>query len=284
MLVSRFIPAATEDMDEEELLRIAQWIAAIRGQFGRVNTLLIGSFDPAEATESVREETEPTEALAEKIFEAGYDALIPDCTDFSAETIELCAALEEMDIMVPAANVYYDGTDEAHEEGENVFTPYAMRDVNVSGRAHTIGILTLYCRGKDQTDIPGLLFVHPDNPDGTLAWEAAMYLQEMQDEGCEFIIVCCWGEPEVKEKGPDGKETDALSPAEQLIWKNTGIDLLILPTAPEEYINPPAAMTDKTSRRVPVLREDENPAGCVLTLTEDSNGELVCSGIQQIVN
>ena len=193
----------------------------------------------------------------------------------------LRSELARRKIAVPAANVYYDGTDGTHEAGENVFEPYIVRSISVNGHAHKIGVLSLICRGSDEPDEPELKFIHPDNEDGTLAGEAALYLTEMQEEECEFIIVCCLGQPEVIEKTPDGKPKDKLSPAEQMIRQNQAINLLLLPEAPKD-VKPAATMTDRTNRKVTVLHEDQEPVGCMLELTEDSTGGLLCKSIKNI--
>ena len=274
VIIGRFVP----DMEEDELEAASEWIGKVRGQYGKANTLMIGSFDPAAALEAVRNEEDPAEALAQMLTEAGYDMMIPNDVHFTKETIALCAELEEKGIAVPAANVYYDGTDGIHEAGENVFEPYAVRKVSVTGFIHKMGILTLYCRGEGEPDEPGFLFTNPDNEEGTLAEEAAIYLKKMQEDGCEFIVVCCYGEPEITEDGPDGETP---TPAEELIRKNSGIGLLILPEAPEDA-EPAASMTDKTGRKIPVLREAEDAAGCVLQLSQTNQGGIVCDSAAKL--
>ena len=268
--------------DERDKAREAaeERIGKVRDQYGKAYTLTIGSFDPEEVLEAIGG-TENTAELAKLITEEGYDALIPDTTTFDGDTIALCSELARRKIAVPAANVYYDGTDGKHEAAENVFEPYIVKSISVNGHAHKIGILSLICRGSDEPDEPGLMFIRPDNEDGTLAEEAALYLEEMQDEECEFIIVCCLGQPEVIEKGPDGKPIDKLSPAERMIRENKGIDLLLLPEAPKG-VKPAATMTDRTNRKVTVLHEGKEPVGCVLELTEDSTGDLLCKSIKNL--
>lgn len=278
VMFSRFTPDTGEE--DEARKAAAEQIAKVRDQYGKAYTLLIGSFDPAEVLEAAGG-LGNIAVMAKQMTDAGYDALIPAVTTFDGETVALCNELAKRKIAVLAANVYYDGTDGKHEAGENVFEPYIVKSISVNGHAHKIGILSLICRGSDDPEIFGLLFSHPDNEDGSIASEAALYLPEMQDEECEFIIVCCLGQPEVIEETPEGQPKDKLSPAEQMVRQNMAIDLLLLPEASKD-VRPAATMTDRTNRQVPVLREGEEPVGCVLELTEDSTGDLLCKSVKNI--
>lgn len=273
VLLSPFMPGAA---DEETLTQALDRIRQIRGQYGPGSTLLTGSFDPLAALQAAAAEDDPAQTLAEMIAMTGYDALISG--GFTAEEIAAYAALAEYGVNIPAANVYYDGTDGEHEAGENVTVPYVTRDVYVDSRAHTIGILTLTFRAEKREGEDGLLFTHPYNPDGSMAWEAARYIRMMQEEdACEFIIVCCSGDADAP-ADPEGGETTL---AEEMVRAGTGIDLLMLPKAPED-MKTAGAMTDGSGKKIPVLREGDEPAGAVLKLKEDKEGNLVCSEIRKM--
>ena len=188
--------------------------------------------------------------------------------------MSLCEYLEGKEIPILAANLYYDGTDGNHEAGENVLTPYVIRTVKVNGHDHRIGVLALW-----SGEIPGslgLLAAHPDNTEATLSGEAARYLPKMREEGCESIIVCCFGQTDTTDMETDEEEQERLTPAEQLIRENAGIDLLILPEA-EDNDTAAEELTGKNGRKVPVLRENEELSECVLLLTEGTDGRLSVS-------
>ena len=278
VMVSRFDPTPVPETDEEDPARLrAEEIRTIRNKYGKGNTLVIGSFRPSEAMETVKDKENPDEALAKIIAEAGYGVLIPD-EAMGTEMAAVCAALEELDVSIPAANVYYDGTDGVHEAGENVFTPYTTATVTVQGNVHQIGILTLFNRNGKHEDEEGFLFIHPENEEGTLAKEAERYLKQMKEEDdCEFIIVCCYGDLEAPEGSPKG----TLPPAEEMVRANKGIDVLILPEDPEKKFFNPAQLNWK-GRKVTLLYEGDENSGYLFRFNENRNGDLIYSRIKRL--
>ena len=100
----------------------------------------------------------------------------------------------------------------------------------------------------------------------------------MEEEGCEFIIVYCTGEAEETDEADETEE--ALSPAEQMIRENTGIDLLIIPAEKTEdgtEETGPDRMTGRDGKTVYILYETEEMSACVFLFSEDGSGQLVHS-------
>ncbi|MCR5060611.1 MAG: hypothetical protein K6A80_06220 [Saccharofermentans sp.] len=101
--------------------------------------------------------------------------------------------LEDNGVSVLAANVYYDGSTDGHQAGENILTPYLIKTVVVNGHEHRIGILGLENTDISRWDVaanyPGMVFAYPDNDGYQISYEANRYIPQMKAEGCEFIIV-----------------------------------------------------------------------------------------------
>ena len=91
------------------------------------------------------------------------------------------------------ANLYYDGTDGVHTKGENVFTPYMFKTFTVGGKDYKIAIIGFENTDCPRWDVPdnypGIVFTHPDNTTGSMAWEAEKYIAKVKAEGADFIIV-----------------------------------------------------------------------------------------------
>lgn len=91
------------------------------------------------------------------------------------------------------ANLYYDGTDGVHTKGENVFTPYMFKTFTVGGKDYKIAIIGFENTDCPRWDVPdnypGIVFTHPDNTTGSIAWEAEKYIAKVKAEGADFIIV-----------------------------------------------------------------------------------------------
>ena len=91
------------------------------------------------------------------------------------------------DVSVLAANVYYEAT------GENVFTPYTIKELTVAGKNLKVGILGIENTDCSRFDVPdnypGMVFAHPDNKKLSISWEVNRYVPQMKAAGCDFIVV-----------------------------------------------------------------------------------------------
>ena len=274
--------------ENNNMLRVSTAVSEIRDAFGPENVILIDNGDLFQGTPisqiqlsryAAGESDEPL-AMALCLKEIGYDAFVLGNHEFNFAWSCMKDAygyLEENGVSVLAANAVYDGSVEGQTRGENAFTPYIVRTVTVSGHEHKIGIL-----GFENCDItrwdlpvnyPGLMFVHPENDGFSMAREAALYLDEMRQEGCEFIIVAYHGgEGDMDTELKFGINTE--SQGMRIAAENEGIDLLILGhdhTA--GYSN--TFLSDLSGRDVPVV----NGGGQTMTRTvfrfsEDDAGRL----------
>ncbi len=167
--------------------------------------------------------------------------------------------------------MYYDGSDGIHEAGENVFMPWAVCEIMIEGAVRRIGILSLVNRGDEPKAEGGYLYAHPENEDPSPAGEAERWIAEMQEGGCEFIIVCMYpaGEAET-----DAEGEEILTPAEKLVRACEGIALLIVPGNAEEE---PAesVLKDPAGREVHVLRDMGETAEQRILFSVDASGGLL---------
>lgn len=110
--------------------------------------------------------------------------MTPSSLIVSAET-NTSKTLKKVPVL--AANIYNKAT------GENVFTPYITKDINVAGQTLKVGILGIENTDCSRFDVPdnypGLVFAHPDNKNYSIAWEVERYVPKMKAEGCDFVIV-----------------------------------------------------------------------------------------------
>lgn len=198
----------TGDAEPDNMLRVSTAVDQIRREYGDEHVLLIdngdlfqgGAVSQVQLMEYTEGKSAMTPAMAVCLNEIGYDAFILGNHEFNYDwnnMSNIYRSLEKNGIPVLAANVCYDGTDGDHAAGENAFTPYITKTITVAGHAHKIGIL-----GFENTDIPlwdtpahypGLQFAHPGNDELQISKEAAPYLAQMKEEGCEFVIVCYHG-------------------------------------------------------------------------------------------
>jgi hypothetical protein len=218
---------------------------------------------------------DPAELLAEYLLEMKYRALIPDAPALNEAWLAACTELEALDIPVLAANVYYDGSDEAHEAGENVLTPYIVLPVSVDGQEHLVGILGLMNPESAAADLlPGFRFTHPDNRDAALAWEAARYIPQMKADGCEMIILCCFGDTEFPSDPADANKW--IHPVITLARNTEGIDLFF--AAPAGNLRPgKSALRNKSGRQIPILWCDDGLVSGVFRFSLGKNNTLVFS-------
>ena len=255
-------------------LRDDMKIQMIRTQYGKDFVMLIGSLD-ADALSGIEptDEMSAAQIFSDLIRKAEYDALIPNGTVFAGQLASLCTELAENEVPILAANIYYDGTDGIHMIGESIFTPYTVITIDVDGHPHRIGILGLFNTHEEPSE--GMLFRHPDNSNKTLAGEAAFWLPKMREEGCEFIIACCFGDPEENEEGKEDEE-EKITPAEQMIRECTGIDLLIEKDADSDEITE-ETIQDRNGKKVYLLRETEELEDGVFLFTHGNDGKLTFS-------
>ena len=193
----------TENNENNTMLRVSTAVAGYRESYGD-NLLLIDNGDLYQGTPvstvqlgkiTSGESNEPP-AMALCLGDIGYDVSVLGNHEFNYPWTTMTKAYEYLasrGVPVITANLYYDGSDEVHEPGENVFTPYLVKSFELNGRTRKIGVLGLEntdCTRWDVPDnYPGIVFAHPDNPQRSAAWEAQRYIPMMQAEGCEFIIV-----------------------------------------------------------------------------------------------
>ncbi len=194
----------TDEEVRNNMLRVSTAVDSIREEYGSENVLLIDNGDLFQGT-PVSEvqlllygagKSSDVPAMALCLKDIGYDAFVLGNHEFNFDWSTMSRIycwLEENGIPVLAANVTYDGTDSEHDAGENAFTPYVVKTILVNGHPHKIGIL-----GLENTDIPrmdlavnfpGLQFHHPGNDNSSIAEEVRLYLPQMKEEGCEFMIV-----------------------------------------------------------------------------------------------
>ncbi len=189
---------------KNNMLRVKTAVAGIREEFGEENVILLDNGDLFQGTPVSQVqllqfgtgESEEPPAMALCLAEIGYDAFVLGNHEFNYawETMsDVYSYLEESGVSVLAANVVYDGSDGEHKEDENAFKTYITRTVTVNGHEHKIGILGLENEDIPRWDLPinypGLKFTHSGNENGSMAYEAELYISEMKEEGCECIIV-----------------------------------------------------------------------------------------------
>ena len=264
LLARDIIPPASEGdsalPDSDELNRILE-------KYGEDNVIMIGFEDPVMIAGTVPDDPDAAENLADQMTEAGYNMLIPAGLSFGEEWIAACRILEENDIPVLAANLYYDGGDGEHEEGENVLTPYVIEYPEVNGEIHMIGILGLLSEMPEDPETSGYTTIHPDNPDGTLSGETAFWVEQMQDDGCEFIIVCCYGIP-----AEDDDVTD--NTVKTLVSENTDISLMMIACG-DGKDGTEESVQDADGVMVPVIYGKDGLTETAFLFRENDDGDLV---------
>lgn len=214
--------------------------------------------------------------------EIGYDAMTLGNHEFNypwATMRRVYDWLEAGGVRVLAANACYDGTDGVHQRGENAFGTYFVREVTVNGHSHKVGVLGLENSDITRWDIPvnypGIQFVHPDNLNYDQALEAARYIAQMREDGCEIIIVSY--------HGGLGYAVEALTfgvnsenQGMRIIQNTEGIDLLILGHDHSTGYSCTTAM-DKAGREVLIVNGGgQELTRTVFRLSEDEHGGLIC--------
>ena len=169
------------------------------------------------------------------------------------------------------ANLYYEAS------GENVFTPYMFKEFSLNGKTYKIAIIGFENTDCPRWDVPdnypGIVFAHPDNTTGSIAWEAEKYVAEVKAQGADLVIVAYHsglgdGAAPSDIKFGVNSENQILS----MIKYNSGIDMVI---AGHDHSSSYSGKTyaDKDGKQVLVV----NGAGNNLTKTVfavDAKGKL----------
>ena len=279
----------TGGKETQNMLRVSTAVRQFRDAYGTEQVILIDNGDLFQGTfiseEHLLRHEHPgdePEAMALCLAEIGYDVMALGNHEFDypwATMRRVYDWLEEHGVRVLAANACYDGTDGVHQRGESAFGTYIVREVTVNGHSHKVGILGLENTDITRWDIPvnypGIQFAHPDNPDYDEAQEAARYIAQMREDGCEIIIVSYHGGlGEADDKLAFG--VNSADQGKRMIHNTEGIDLLILGHDHSNAYSGTTAM-DKAGREVLIV----NGGGQELTktvfhLTEDAHGGLLC--------
>ena len=263
----------TGSSDSANMLAVA---TAVK-QLGKENTILIDNGDLYQGTQvsgyqlsqqAAGATTDPN-PMALSLAEIGYDFAMLGNHEFNYSwkvMSDVRSYLQSRNVSTLCANLYYDGTDGVHARGENVFTPYAFKTFTVNGKAFKVAIIGFEntdCPRWDVADnYPGIVFTHPDNPTGSMAWEAERYLAQVKAEGADAVIVAYhagMGDPTDPADIQFGVNSE--NQVASMIANNTGIDLVIAGHDHSIYTN--ASCKDKDGKVVPVV----NGGGQTLTVT-----------------
>lgn len=223
------------------MLNVATAVEQIRSE--KSNVILIDNGDTYQGTpvssyqlsrQAAGLTTDPN-PMALSLTEIRYDFSVLGNHEFNYgwDTMEevrdyLCMA----GVLTVTANLYYDGTDGVHAKGENVFSPYILQTVTAGDKGYRVAIIGFEntdCPRWDVADnYPGIVFTHPDNTTGSMAWEAERYIDMAKADGADFIIVAYHSglgdgaDPEDIEFGKNS-ENQILS----MIKNTEGIDMVI---------------------------------------------------------
>lgn len=178
------------------MLNVATAVAKIRSE--KSNVILIDNGDtyqgtPVSSYQLSRQAaglTEDPNPMALSMAEIGYGVSVRGNHEFNYawSTMEdVRSYLESQDVSTVTANLYYDGTDGVHAKGENVFSPYILKTVTAGGKDYKIAVIGFEntdCPRWDVADnYPGIVFTHPDNTTGSMAWEAERYIALAKADG-----------------------------------------------------------------------------------------------------
>lgn len=188
------------------MLNVSTAVASVRAE--KENVILIDNGDTYQGTPvssyqlslQKQGETELPNPMALSLKEIDYDAAVIGNHEFNYAwelmndvRAYLADGTKGNAVDTICANLYYDGTDGVHTAGENVFTPYIFRDITVGEKTYKIAIIGFENTDCPRWDVPdnypGIVFTHPDNTYGSMAWEANRYVKQVQDAGADFVIV-----------------------------------------------------------------------------------------------
>jgi len=266
------------------MLNVATAVKEIRASYG--NVILLDNGDTYQGTPvssyqlSLQKQglTELPNPMALAMKEIDFDAATIGNHEFNyawdlMEEVRAYLADETQGNVVESlcANLYYEAT------GENVFTPYMFKEFTLNGESYKIAIIGFENTDCPRWDVPdnypGIVFTHPDNTTGAMAWEAEKYVAEVKAQGADLVIVAYHSglgdgaAPEDIKFGVNS-ENQILS----MIKNNTGIDMVI---AGHDHSSSYSGKTyaDKEGKDVLVV----NGAGNNLTKTVfavDAEGKL----------
>ena len=266
------------------MLNVATAVKEIRASYD--NVILLDNGDTYQGTPvssyqlSLQKQglTELPNPMALSMKEIGFDAATIGNHEFNyawdlMEEVRAYLADETQGNVVESlcANLYYEAT------GENVFTPYMFKEFTLNGETYKIAIIGFENTDCPRWDVPdnypGIVFTHPDNTTGAMAWEAEKYVAEVKAQGADLVIVAYHSglgdgaAPEDIKFGVNS-ENQILS----MIKNNTGIDMVI---AGHDHNSSYSGKTyaDKEGKEVLVV----NGAGNNLTKTVfavDAEGKL----------
>ena len=271
--------------EQHNMLRVSSAVQEIRNAYGKENVILIDNGDLFQGTpvsevhlfDDSHAENE-SEAMSLCLKEIGYDALVLGNHEFNYSWEKICSITDDLrkgNVAVLAANAYWDGSDRIHTAGENAFGTRIIREISVNGHLHKVGVLGLenteITRWDSPEKYPGIIFTSPDNPAYDMAREVNRYLSQMQDEGCEMIVLSFHAGLGTGDSVP----VFGISTENQGLWvlRNTDcLDLLILG---HDHSN--TFFVDKAERQVPVVNGgSQDMTMSVFRLTEDEDGKLIC--------
>ncbi|MBO2527714.1 MAG: hypothetical protein CW335_06015, partial [Clostridiales bacterium] len=184
------------------MLNVSSAVAAVRKD--KANVIVIDNGDIYQGTPvsgyhltqfKAGETTDPN-PMALSLAEIKYDISVLGNHEFnySWDVMEKTRSyLTGKGVSVLCANLYYDGTDGVHTKGTNVFTPYVIKEITVGSKTCKIAIIGFEntdCPRWDVADnYPGIVFSHPDNTHGSIAWEAEKYIKEVKAKGADAVII-----------------------------------------------------------------------------------------------
>lgn len=203
----------TDETVENSLLKVSTAVKEERVAKGDDNVILIDNGDSFQGTPvssySITNNSLPAPmAMAYKYI--GYDAFVLGNHEFNyswnvmkqvydymeADNIDVDNnGTNEKSVAVLAANIVYKETKDGNAAGDNVFTPYTIKEVSVGsgGGIVKVGILGLEntdCTRWDVDDnYPNMNFADLSNTEYSMAKEVDKYVPMMQADGCDFIIV-----------------------------------------------------------------------------------------------
>lgn len=225
----------TDGTEGSNMLKVKTAVNDIRAAYGAENVLLLDNGDlyqgtPVSSVQLNRYSqalSEEPPAMALCLADIGYTMAGIGNHEFNYpwKTMEGARAyLWENGVPTVCANLYYE------ESGENVFTPYLIKEIPVGKRTVKLGILGLTSTDCPRWDVPdnypGILFHHPDNPSHSIAWEAEHFIPAMEKDGCDFIIVVYHGGAgSVEGELVYGRNTP--DQAARLIAETEGINMVI---------------------------------------------------------
>ena len=279
----------TDNEQPHNMLSVSSAVSEVRKEYGRNNVILIDNGDLFQGTVVSQTqllqygtgESSDIPAMALCLKEIGYDAFSLGNHEFNYSWDTMSKVYQWLDsngVPVISGNICYDGTDRTHNAGDNVFAPYTVKEISVNGNAHKIGILGLENCDITRWDLPdnypGIIFVHPDNKELSMASEAERNIEQMKQDGCEFIIVSYHGGLGTSENALKfGVNTE--SQGERIIAANSDIGLMIVghdhSTA---YSN--SLIKDKNGKDVPVVNGGgQEVTKSVFRFKEDADGKLI---------